>query len=222
MADLSFQAIDDALARLVVPNDDALDHALAASNEGGLPPIQVSSLQGKLLQLLARAIDASTILEVGTLGGYSTIHLARGLRAGGRVTTLELDPHHAEVATANLAYAGLADRVDVLVGPALERLAKLEADGYGPVDLVFIDADKENNRAYLRYALGFAHPGTILVVDNVVRAGAVALDPLPDAAARGAYDAIALLGAEPNVVATVIQVVGTKGHDGLLIGTVTG
>jgi predicted O-methyltransferase YrrM len=161
------------------------------------------------------------VLEVGTLGGYSTIHLARGGGQDSRVTTLELDEHHAEVARANLDFAGLGDRVDVVVGPALDSLARLERDGYGPVDFVFIDADKPNNANYLRHALAFSRPGTLLVVDNVVRGGSVAVDPLPDANARGAYDAIALLGAEPRVEATVLQLVGAKGHDGIAVGIVT-
>ena len=217
----TFDEIDALLAGIVAPSDAALEHALRASAEGGLPPIQVAALQGKLLQLLAQAIGAATILEVGTLGGYSTIHLARGLRPGGTVTTLELDAHHAEVARANLEYAGLADRVEVLVGPALASLEDLASRGYGPVDLVFIDADKVNNTNYLRRALDLSHPGTLLVVDNVVRAGTVAADPLPDANAKGAREAIEFLGGEPRVEATVLQVVGAKGHDGLLFGLVT-
>jgi predicted O-methyltransferase YrrM len=216
----TYDEIDTVLAAMVAPADDALDHALRASTEGGLPPIQVAPVQGKLLELLALAIRARTILEVGTLGGYSTIHLARGVEDGGRVTTLELDQHHADVAVANLKYAGLADRVDVVVGPALESLEKLAADGYGPVDLVFIDADKQNNTNYLRYGLQFAHPGTLLVVDNVVRGGTVAMDPLPDDAAKGARDAIAFLASEPRITATALQVVGAKGHDGLAFGLV--
>jgi len=221
MTNPTYEDIDAVLAGLVAPSDDALEHALRASTDGGLPAIQVAALQGKLLQLLVQATGSQTILEVGTLGGYSTIHLARGLRAGGTVTTLELDEHHAEVARANLAYAGLADRVDVLVGPALESLATLKSQGYGPVDFVFIDADKENNTNYLRAGLEFSRPGTVLVVDNVVRAGAVALDPPPDDRARGAREAIEFLGREPRVEATVLQVVGAKGHDGLLFGVVT-
>jgi predicted O-methyltransferase YrrM len=221
MTQPTFEEIDSVLAKLVAPSDDALEHALAASKEGGLPPIQVAALQGKLLQLLAQSVGATIVLEVGTLGGYSTIHLARGLRPGGKVTSLELSDHHAGVARANLSYAGLAEQVDVVVGPALESLEKLKADGFGPADLVFIDADKQNNTNYLRYGLEFSHPGTLLIVDNVVRAGAVALDPLPDDSARGAREAIAFLGAEPRVQATVLQVVGAKGHDGLLFGLVT-
>jgi predicted O-methyltransferase YrrM len=221
MTTLSYEQIDAVLAGVVAPSDDALAHALRTSADGGLPPIQVAALQGKLLQLLVEIAGAATVLEVGTLGGYSTIHLARGLRQGGTVTTLELDEHHADVARANLDYAGLADRVQILVGPALASLAALKEQGYGPVDFVFIDADKVNNTNYLRFGLEFAHPGTVLVVDNVVRAGTVAEDPLPDDNARGAREAIEFLGHAPNVKATVLQVVGAKGHDGLLFGLVT-
>jgi predicted O-methyltransferase YrrM len=221
MTELSYDQIDTVLAKIVAPSDDALEHALRTSAEGGLPPIQVAALQGKLLQILSQAIGALTILEVGTLGGYSTIHLARGLRPGGRVTSLELDEHHAEVARENLKYAGVADQVDVLVGPALDSLVKLTKAGYGPVDLVFIDADKTNNTSYLRHGLALSHPGTLFIVDNVVRQGSVAADPLPDESARGAREAIEFLGKEPRVEATVLQVVGAKGHDGLLFGLVT-
>lgn len=221
MAPLSFEQIDAVLAAITAPEDDALTHALASSTAGGLPPIQVAALQGRLLQLLVAAVGATTVLEVGTLGGYSTIHLARGLAPGGRVTTLELDAHHADVARENLRHAGLEDSVDVVVGPALESLDALAAAGYGPLDVLFVDADKVNNTNYLRRGLAMSHPGTVLIVDNVVRAGAVAEDPLPDANAKGARDAIEFLAAEPRVVSTVLQVVGAKGHDGLLFGLVT-
>ncbi len=216
-----YSQIDQLLESLVGPTDEALRHALEASDTGGLPQIQVAPLQGRLLEILVRAIGARTLLEVGTLGGYSTIHLARGGGPESRTTTLEIDEHHADVARANLEFAGLADRADVVVGPALDSLARLEGEGYGPVDFVFIDADKPNNANYLRYALSFSRPGTLIVVDNVVRGGSVAQDPLPDANARGAYDAIALLGSEPRVEATALQLVGAKGHDGIAVGIVT-
>ncbi len=215
-----FEDIDAALEQLVAPRDEALDHALRTSAEAGLPPIAVAPLQGQFLQLLARAIGARTVLEVGTLGGYSTIHLARGVGEQGRVTTLELEERHAAVARANLAHAGLADRVDVVVGPALTSLERLASQGYGPIDLLFVDADKPNNSNYLRAGLGMSKVGTVLVVDNVVRAGKVVDDEL-DEASRGARDAIELLGSMPTVQATVLQVVGAKGHDGLLFGIVT-
>jgi predicted O-methyltransferase YrrM len=217
----SFEEIDIVLQGLVAPPDDALDYSLQHSQDEGLPAIQVAPVQGRLLQLLAVMIGAKTVLEVGTLGGYSTIHLARGIGSGGKVTTLELDEHHAQVARDNLNHAGVSDRVEVVVGAALDSLASLTASGYGPVDLVFIDADKPNNTNYLRAALELSHPGTVLVVDNVVRAGTIAMDPLPDDAARGARDAIEFLGSNPRVVATALQVVGAKGHDGLLFGVVT-
>jgi predicted O-methyltransferase YrrM len=217
----SFQEIDEVLANIIAPADDALQHALDTSAAGGLPAIQVAALQGRLLELLVRLVDATTVLEVGTLGGYSTIQLARGLRDGGRVTTLELDPHHAEVARANFEYAGLSDRIEVMVGPALDSLASLESSGFGPVDLVFIDADKPNNPNYLRHGLSLARPGTLLVVDNVVRGGTVAVDPLPDDNARGAREAIQFMADEPRIRGTVLQLVGQKGHDGIAIGLVT-
>lgn len=217
----SFESIDAALEPLVAAPDDVLEAALRASEAAGLPAIQVAPLQGRFLQLLAMATGAREILEVGTLGAYSTIHLARGAGPAGRVTTLELSEHHTEVARANLARAGLADRVEVVVGPALESLQRLVDGGYGPIDLMFVDADKPNNANYLKVGLKLAHPGTVLVVDNVVRQGKVVDEPLDDAS-RGARDAIELLGAEPRVEATVLQIVGAKGHDGLLIGVVTG
>lgn len=216
----TFQEIDAALEGLVAKPDDALEHALRASEAAGLPAIQVAPVQGRLLQLLAMAIGAREVLEIGTLGGYSTIHLARGVGKGGRVTTLEVEPRHAEVARANFEYAGVADRVDVMVGPALDSLEQLAARGYGPIDLLFVDADKPNNANYLRAGLAMSKPGTLLIVDNVVRAGAVVEEPL-DTASKGAREAIELLGAEDRVEATVLQVVGAKGHDGLLFGLVT-
>jgi predicted O-methyltransferase YrrM len=217
----SFEEIDAVLATLVAPPDDALKHALATSTEGGLPPIQVAAVQGKLLELLVRAVGASTVLEVGTLGGYSTIHLARGLRPGGKVTTLELDEHHADVARENFVAAGLDDKIEVIVGPAIESLRSLRASGYGPVDFMFVDADKPNNTNYVRAGLELSHPGSVIVVDNVVRGGAVAIDPLPDDGARGAHEVISFMGGEPRIESTVLQVVGQKGHDGLLFGLVT-
>ena len=217
----TYEEIDAVLADLVAPSDGALDHALATSTEGGLPQIQVAVVQGKFLELLVRAIGASTVLEVGTLGGYSTIHLARGIRPGGKVTTLELDEHHADVARANFVAAGLDDRIEVIVGPALESIRELQASGYGPVDFMFIDADKPNNTNYARAGLELSHPGTLLVDDNVVRGGSIAIDPLPDDYARGAHDVISFMGSEPRIDSTALQVVGQKGHDGLLFGLVT-
>ena len=217
----TYEEIDAVLADLVAPSDGALDHALATSTEGGLPQIQVAVVQGKFLELLVRAIGASTVLEVGTLGGYSTIHLARGIRPGGKVTTLELDEHHADVARANFVAAGPTMTSIRSSRPALESIRELQASGYGPVDFMFIDADKPNNTNYARAGLELSHPGTLLVVDNVVRGGSIAIDPLPDDYARGAHDVISFMGSEPRIDSTALQVVGQKGHDGLLFGLVT-
>jgi len=217
----SYDEVDAVLTSIIAPQDAAITHAAANSATEGLPAIQVSALIGRLLEVLARTVSATCILEVGTLGGYSTIHLARGLAPDGRVTTLELDEHHAEVARGNLEFAGVADRVDVLVGPALDSLAQLRADGFGPIDLAFIDADKANNANYLNFAVEMARPGALVIVDNVVRGGAVALDPLPDDGAKGARAAIELMASHPRIEGTALQLVGVKGHDGLAIGVVT-
>ena len=177
----------------------------------GLPPHEVSPPQGALLELLARATGARRILEIGTLGGYSTSWLARALPPGGRITTLELDPMYAEVARAHLP-----DSVDVVVGPALETLPKLE----GPFDLIFIDADKRSNPAYLEWALALSRPGTLIVADNVVRGGAIADPDDPDPSVQGVRAFLEALAAEPRLRATVIQTVGAKGHDGFALAVV--
>jgi predicted O-methyltransferase YrrM len=197
--------------------DPALDGALARAADAGLPPIAVSAAMGAFLGLLARIHGARRVLEVGTLGGYSTIHLARALPADGRVTTLEIDPRHAELARASLDAAGVGDRVDVLVGAALDTLPTLTA----PYDLVFIDADKQNNAAYVRAALALSRPGTVIVVDNVVRNGAVADLSDRTATVRGVREVIDLVAAEPRLDATALQTVGAKGWDGFLLARVT-
>lgn len=195
-----------------------LAEALAANAASGLPDIDVSPAQGRMLHLLARIAGARRILEIGTLGGYSTIELARALPADGRLVTLELEPHHAEVAHENLARAGLADRVEVLVGPAAATLATLT----GPFDFVFIDADKPSNPLYLREALRLTRLGGTIVVDNVIREGQV-LDPDSDddrvVGTRALFDAIA---AEPRLTATAVQTVGIKKWDGFVLAVVTG
>lgn len=208
-------AVDGYFDGALTPPDPALDAALEASQDGGLPGIQVSAAQGKQLYILARAIGARRILEVGTLGGYSTIWLARALPADGQLITCELDPHHAEVARANLANAGVADRVDVRVGPAIETLPQLD----GPFDLSFIDADKASNADYFAHALRLSRPGALIIVDNVVRGGRV-LDAGGDANAQGVRRLVDTVAAEPRVSATTIQTVGTKGHDGFLLAIV--
>jgi predicted O-methyltransferase YrrM len=215
-----WKAVDQYLADLFVSSDPALEAALEASAAGGLPSIQVSPTLGKLLQLLARAHGARQILEIGTLGGYSTIWLARALPPGGRLITLEIDPKHAALATANFARAGVASLVELRLGPAIETLPRLAAAGYSPFDFVFIDADKQGYSEYLRWSLRLSRPGTLIVADNVVRKGAV-LDPASeDASVQGIRRFNELLAAEPRVSATAIQTVGSKGYDGLAIALV--
>ncbi|MGH9102674.1 MAG: O-methyltransferase [Acidimicrobiales bacterium] len=202
--------------------DPALEAALEASAAAGLPPINVAANQGKLLHLLARATGARKILEVGTLGGYSTIWLARALPEGGSLLTLEANPLHAKVATESISRAGLAHLVEVRLGLATETLAKLASEGAGGFDLVFIDADKANYPSYLSSALELAAPGALLVADNVVRQGAVLDATGGDADLRGIRRFHELLGADPRVDATVVQTVGTKGYDGFALGIVAG
>jgi predicted O-methyltransferase YrrM len=221
MSQDAWTAVDAYLTASLVPSDPALDEALAASDRAGLPAHNVSPNQGKLLMLLAQIQKARNILEIGTLGAYSTIWLARALPAGGRVVTLEADPRHADVARANIARAGLADAIELRVGPALATLPQLAAEGYGPFDLVFIDADKPNNPAYLTWALKLSRRGTLIIADNVVRNGAVIDAASNDASVRGIRRFNAALAAEPRVSATAIQTVGSKGYDGFAIALVT-
>jgi predicted O-methyltransferase YrrM len=222
MAKDVWTAVDEYITDLLVPADPALDAALAASAAAGLPAIQVAPNQGKLLELLARIQGARSILELGTLGGYSTIWLGRTLLPDGHMVTLEADPRHAEVARANLARAGLADIVEVRVGAALDTLPKLAADGVGPFDLVFIDADKVSYPEYLTWAIRLSRPGTLIIADNVVRNGAVADPDTVDENVRGVQRFTELLAAEPRVTATAIQTVGVKGYDGFALAIVAG
>ncbi len=215
-----WSAVDRYITDQLVPADPALDAALADSAAAGLPSINVSPTQGKLLQLLARAQGARSILEIGTLAGYSTIWLARALRQGGRLITLEAEPMHVEVARTNIARAGLADLVDIRLGPALETLPRLLAEGLGPFDFVFIDADKENNADYFDWSLKLTHPGSLIIVDNVVRKGAVIDADSDDSRVLGVRRFFEMLAAEPRVSATVIQTVGSKGYDGFAIALV--
>ena len=219
MSEELWTAVDDTIEALFLPDDPALSAALADSAAAGFPEIAVSPAQGKLLMILARAAGARRILEIGTLGGYSAIWLARALPPDGRLVTLELNPLHAEVARANVARAGLAERVEVRVGPAVESLRQLAAEGAPPFDLVFIDADKPSYVAYLEGALPLARPGALLIADNVVRHGRI-LDPGDDANAQGARDFNERLAADPRLSAVVLQTVGSKGHDGLAIAVV--
>jgi predicted O-methyltransferase YrrM len=213
-------AVDRYITDLMVPSDPALDWALESSTAAGLPEINVAPNQGKLLQILARVQGARNILEIGTLGGYSTIWLARALPSGGRLISLEVDPKHAEVARANIARAGLDKVAEVRLGPALDTLPKLQAEGHGPFDLIFIDADKPNNAAYFEWAMKLSRIGSLIIVDNVVRSGGV-IDPASnDKNIQGARRLNEVLGAEPRVSATAIQTVGSKGYDGLAIALV--
>jgi predicted O-methyltransferase YrrM len=214
--------VDRYITDLLVAPDPALDAALAASVAAGLPPINVAPNQGKLLHLLARIQGARRILEIGTLGGYSTIWLARALPPGGRLVTLELDPKHAEVARANLARAGLDSVVDVRVGRAADTLAQLAAGRPEPVDLIFVDADKASTAEYFDWALRLARPGSVIIVDNVVRQGAVADAASTDAAVQGIRRFNQALAAERRVSATELQTVGSKGHDGFALAVVLG
>ena len=215
-------AVDNYICDLLVGSDDALDAALADSQAAGLPPINVAPNQGKLLQLLVRIQGARTVLEVGTLGGYSTIWLARALPSGGRLVSLELEPKHAEVARANLERAGLSGVAEVRVGRAVDSLEKLHAEGTDPFDFVFIDADKPSNPDYFSWALRLTRPGSVIVVDNVVRNGAVTDATSDDPAIVGTRRLNELMAAEKTVSVTEVQTVGTKGYDGFAMALVTG
>jgi predicted O-methyltransferase YrrM len=214
-------AVDRYLTDLLVSPDPALEAALHAGAEAGLPPHDVSPTVGKLLHLLARSLGARAILEIGTLGGYSTIWLARALPGDGRLITLEAVPGHAAVARANIARAGLGALVELRVGRALETLRQLVAEGQGPFDLIFIDADKAGNPDYFAWALELSRRGSLIVADNVIRAGAVLDAAAGDPSVQGVRRFMELLAAEPRVSATAIQTVGGKGHDGLAVALVT-
>ncbi|MEA2382297.1 MAG: hypothetical protein QOH72_2268 [Solirubrobacteraceae bacterium] len=222
MTDERWTAVDSYVAGLLVPSAPALDAALAANAAAGLPAHDVSPVQGRLLELLARMRGARRILEVGTLGGYSTIWLARALGPGGRLVTLERDARSAGVARANLARAGLAGVAEVRVGAALDTLPVLAAEGPEPFDLVFLDADKQSAAEYLGWALRLTAPGSLIVADNVVRGGALADADSADPRVQGVRRLHELLAAETAVCATTIQTVGAKGYDGFTLALVTG
>jgi predicted O-methyltransferase YrrM len=214
-------AVDSYIGSTLVKTDAALDAALDASVAAGLPSINVSASHGKLLQILVRVVNARAILEIGTLGGYSTIWMARGLQPGGRLVSLECDPTHAELARANVKRAGLERVVDIRLGVALETLPAVAAENIGPFDLIFIDADKVSTPEYFKWAVKLARVGSLIVVDNVVRKGEVANVRSSDPAVRGMRQFIELAAAEPRVMATALQTVGCKGYDGLSIALVT-
>jgi len=217
MGQEQWTAVDSYISDLFLEHDPILESVLASSAAAGLPAISVSPTQGKLLHLLARVQGARNILEIGTLGGYSTIWMARALPAGGQLISLELDPKHAEVARTNVARAGLADRVEIKLGRAVNTLQQLVAEGRTPFDLIFIDADKPGYRDYLQWSLKLARRGTLMIADNVVRKGEVADPASTDANVQGIRRFNDLLAAEKRVSTTVLQTVGSKGYDGLAL-----
>lgn len=213
-------AVDQYICDKIVPSDEALDHALRTSDEGGLPPISVTANQGRFLQFLAKIAGAKSILEIGTLGGYSTIWLARTLPDGGKLITLEIDSKHADVARANFEFAGLSSKIELRVGKAIDSLPKLQEESSAPFDLIFIDADKESNPEYFDWAVRLSHPGSIIIVDNVVRNGSIIDEGSDDprvAGVRRLYDALAT---DRRVSVTALQTVGSKGYDGFAIALV--
>jgi predicted O-methyltransferase YrrM len=220
MAEEQWKAVDDYYAALLGASDPVMEKVLAASEAAGLPAIQVSPLQGRMLMLLAQAAGSRRILEIGTLGGYSTIWMARALPQGGSLVTLEAEPHHAEVATANIADAGLADMVEVRQGPANDTLAALINEGVRPFDFVFIDADKAGYPIYLEWALKLTWPGSLIVADNMVRGGAVVDADSSDEAVRGVRQFNEDVAKNKRLVATAIQTVGAKGYDGFVLARV--
>ncbi|SFE05283.1 Predicted O-methyltransferase YrrM [Paenibacillus catalpae] len=218
----TWEKVDAYITKRLIQQDSTLEQVLLNNEQADLPAIDVAPNQGKLLNLYAQMIGATRILEIGTLGGYSTIWMARALPEHGRLITLELDPHHAAIAGQNIALAGLSQRVDIRVGEALEQLAKLEEEGTAPFDLIFIDADKPNNPHYLQWALRFSRPGTVIIGDNVVRDGEVTNKHSTDPRVQGVRKFMDLLADDPRITATAIQTVGAKGYDGFVMGIVQG
>ncbi|HRN56726.1 MAG TPA: O-methyltransferase [Agriterribacter sp.] len=215
-----FDAVDQFINSLFVKEDDALRQTKQAIIDGDLPLISISENQGKFLHILARLSNAKKILEIGTLGGYSTIWLARALQENGRLISLELDQHHADVARSNISNAGLGDKVTIRVGNALEELPKLKKEGAGPFDVIFIDADKEPYAEYFELSLQLSRPGTLIIADNVVREGKILEENSNDSNVTGVQRFITLLAATKQVTATVIQTVGSKYHDGMALAIV--
>src|SRR5262245_20534737 len=220
MSNDEWTAVDNYINDVLVRSDAALTKALNASDAAGLPSINVSPAHGKLLHLLARAVGARSILEIGTLGGYSTIWLARALAPDGRLITLEIHPHHAEVRRANIERAGMEDRVEIRLGRALDILPQIAAEGRGPFDLTFIDADKPANADYFNWALKLSRRGSLIVIDNVVRNGRVIDSESKDTSVQGVRRLNEVLAREPRVSVTAIQTVGGKGYDGFAVALV--
>ena len=222
MSQEQWTSVDNYFDGLFAPSDAVLTAALKATTEAGIPAINVSPTQGKLLHLLARMHNVRSILEIGTLGGYSTIWLARALPADGRLITLEINPDHAEVARANIAQAGLSAQVEVRVGKAIDSLPQLHEEGAGPFDLVFIDADKVSTPDYLAWAFRLTKPGSLIIIDNVVRNGAVADPTAADPNVQGVHKALAMLAEDKRVISAATQTVGSKGYDGFAMALVIG
>jgi len=221
MSQSTWTTVDSYLTKTLIPADPTLEAALAANAAAGLPSIDVSPTQGKFLHLLARMQSPMRILEVGTLGGYSTIWLARALPPLGRLISLEFEPKHAAVAKENIAEAGLASIVEIRIGPAADSLAQLHAESPEPFDLIFIDADKPNNPTYLEWALKLSRKGTLIIVDNVIRDGKIADPKSTDPAITGTRAMFEMLAANPHLLATALQTVGSKGYDGFALALVT-
>ena len=216
-----WEAVDKFLDKMMIPHDPALEDALAAAAAAKLPAIQVSSVQGKFLQLLARILGARNILEIGTLGGYSTLWMARALPEGGRIITLEADPKHADVAKKNFARAGVESKVELRLGKALDTLPQVAAEGLGPFDLFFIDANKSNMPEYFEWSLKLARKGSVIIADNVVREGAILDEKSKDADIQGIRRFLEMVGKEKCVSGTALQTVSTKNYDGFALVLVT-
>ena len=212
--------LSEYIVTLFAPEDELLGALREEADRSGFPPASIAPDAGRFLQVLLRTIAARRVLEVGTLGGYSTIWMARALPVGGKIVTLELDPHHAKVARSNFERAGVSERVELRVGPALQSLAALNAENAGPFDVIFIDADKPNNPHYLSWAMRLSRPGTVIICDNVIRDGAVLDEDGQDANVEGARAAFSFIGGDKRLQATAIQTVGAKGYDGFAIAIV--
>ncbi|WP_068778716.1 O-methyltransferase [Paenibacillus sp. GM2] len=215
-----WEEVDQYIAEHLIPHDPILERTLAANRLAQLPLYDVTPAQGKLLNLFVQMIGAKRILEIGTLGAYSTIWMARALPSDGKIVTLELDPFHAQVAEANLSVAQISHMVELRVGEALHQLARMADEGVETFDFIFIDADKPNNPKYLQWALHFSHPGTVIMGDNVIRDGEIINEQSEDERVRGVRQFYDLLAEEPRITATAIQTVGSKGYDGFMMGIV--
>lgn len=215
-----WKQVDEYVTDLLCPNDRILEEVLAANRKADLPEIDVTAAQGKLLQLLVQMKGAKRVLEIGTLGAYSTIWMARGLPKDGRIITLELDPHHAEVARANIVHAGMEHVIEVRTGNALEQLSILAEENTPPFDMIFIDADKPNNPQYLNWALHFSRPGTVIIGDNVIREGEITNRHSTDPRIQGVRAFYEMLASSERISATAVQTVGSKGYDGFMLGIV--